>query len=613
MAARELATIAGKYRLLSVLGEGGMGVVYRAEQLDATGAPMREVALKMLRAEVLKDPEFSKRFMREARVAARINSPNSVMLFESATTDDGQLFYSMELVNGPTLADVLQKSPTLPLERALRIVCQICEVLAIAHNLPEPVVHRDLKPENIFLEQDWGGEERIKVGDFGIAKLLSQQQSQLTTSDISPGTPWYMAPEQWKSEPVDGRADLYALGVIAYEMLAGSPPFSSKEGPLGLMYQHLHAAPPPLPDSVPPDVQQAIHQLLAKTPAERPGDPIAVRRAFQAALVRLAQPAIKPEAPPPPVPLPSAAPVERPRQPSPPPPKRDTPALGGPKAREAARSTPTRVEVKPPPRAEAKTPPRPAAPQASAKPAEKKGTPPKDTKVDAPGYSPISHRTESRKAARPGAGVLAWSVRIGAVLLVVCFFFVFQRSRDFFVWSARRNVKPLFYALLQTGVNPNATDGEGVPVLSMAARRGDTGMVRSLLDRRAYATAADLQGETALMSAAESQNVDTVQLLLDRGAPVDAKDGKGDSALIRAARAGATEVLSALLHHQADVNAANANGRTALMEAAANGHIATVQELLRVRADTRPRDSAGKRARDLAFVNGHGDVAKLLD
>jgi serine/threonine-protein kinase len=156
------------------------------------------------------------------------------------------LYYIMELVEGPTLREVLQRHGPLPVGWVVGIARQICKALAEAHSLPEPIVHRDLKPANIFVEtrqgQDW-----VKVGDFGIAKVLGEHTSGLTHTGASPGTPRYMAPEQWMGKAVDGRADLYALGILLYELLTGKAPFADEEGPLALMYQHLHELPPPLP------------------------------------------------------------------------------------------------------------------------------------------------------------------------------------------------------------------------------------------------------------------------------------------------------------------------------------------------------------------------------
>jgi eukaryotic-like serine/threonine-protein kinase len=266
--------IAGKYRLVRVLGTGAMGVVYQAAHLDLESRVLREVALKMVRPELALDPavaaEFARRFLREVRIAMRLGAPHVVTVYDCGQSEDGRLYFTMELVRGPTLKEVLQHTGVLPTERVVTIAQQICDALSEAHSGPEPIVHRDLKPGNIFVVarrgQDW-----VKVGDFGIAKVVGPHGEDLTqiTGAPSPGTPRYMAPEQWRGEETDGRADLYALGVLMYEMLTGSPPFSGP--PRQVQYQHLHEAPPPLPASIPPALRTLVLHLLAKDPRARPG------------------------------------------------------------------------------------------------------------------------------------------------------------------------------------------------------------------------------------------------------------------------------------------------------------------------------------------------------
>ena len=267
-----------KYRLLSVLGRGGMGVVYRAEQLDADGRPLRHVALKTLLPKYFANPNVAKRFSREVRVAMQLRSLHTVMVYDS-----GRDYYTMELINGLTLEQVLERQGPLSVARAITLAGQICEALAEAHGLPEPVVHRDLKPSNIFIEQRQG-RELAKIGDFGIAKIVSEQATNLTQVGYSsPGTPTYMAPEQWKGEAVDGRTDLYALGVILYKMLTGRLPFDGEGDWETLRDQHLGMSPPLLPATVPAGVRAQVERLLAKAPQQRPADALSVRRALEAA------------------------------------------------------------------------------------------------------------------------------------------------------------------------------------------------------------------------------------------------------------------------------------------------------------------------------------------
>ena len=277
-------TVDGKYRILSLLGQGGMGEVYRAEQLDLEGEPLREVALKMIRFEYSQNPSFAQRFLREVRVTTRLQSPHAITVYDIGRTSNLALYFVMEYMQGETLRTVIDQNLRLPPARVVHIVGQVCEALAEAHGLPQPIIHRDMKPGNIFVssqsQQDW-----VKVGDFGIAKVLGEHTSGLTQTGASLGTPRYMAPEQWMGKEVDGRADLYALGVMMYEMLAGQPPFLSDEGPMALMYQHLNKPPPPLPDDVPDGIRHQIEQILAKDPEERPSSALAVKQELEAALV----------------------------------------------------------------------------------------------------------------------------------------------------------------------------------------------------------------------------------------------------------------------------------------------------------------------------------------
>ncbi len=275
--------INGKYRLLTELDEGGMGTVWLAEQLDVEGRALRQVALKTIRRELSADPTFAQRFLREVRIATQLRNPHTVTVYDVGQGEDGQLYFVMEFINGPTLRQMLPKNRSLPAERAVAIAVQMCEALSEAHNLPAPVVHRDLKPSNIFVEerhkQDW-----IKIGDFGIAKILGEQTMGLTQiGQASPGTPPYMAPEQWQGTGEDGRTDLYAVGVILYEMLTGYLPFRASTRD-AMKHQHLSVLPPPLPTTVPTNLRVLVERLLAKAPQDRPAATSQVQDALAAIL-----------------------------------------------------------------------------------------------------------------------------------------------------------------------------------------------------------------------------------------------------------------------------------------------------------------------------------------
>lgn len=267
---RELPSNIGPYRIVRKLGEGGMGVVYEA----VNDAIERRVAIKCLNAQYAADEEATRRFFNEARAANRINHPSIVQISDYSAGDGGNPYIVMEFLDGNTLASLLHRSPALlSLNRVLAIAWQIATALAAAHE--KNIVHRDIKPENIMLVGDPGapGRQRVKILDFGVAKLASSNASK-TGASVIMGTPRYMSPEQCKgSGQVDDRADCYSLGVMLFEMLSGRLPFAG-EGAGELIAQHMYKEPPPLHDAAPdcPAAAAAlVARLLRKMPADRPG------------------------------------------------------------------------------------------------------------------------------------------------------------------------------------------------------------------------------------------------------------------------------------------------------------------------------------------------------
>ena len=249
-----------RYRLLRELGSGGMAVVFLADDLKHG----RQVALKVLR------PEIScalggERFLQEIRIAARLQHQHILGLYDSGEVD-GILYYTMPYVEGHSLRDRLARERQLPLSEALRITGQVAAALAYAHQ--HNVVHRDIKPANILL----AGSDAV-VADFGIAHAVAEAGTEeLTKSGMAIGTPAYMSPEQAGGDThVDGRADIYALGCVLYEMLAGEPPFSGRT-PQAVLARHMHDHPPPVRivrPTTPPAVQEVLERALAKVPADR--------------------------------------------------------------------------------------------------------------------------------------------------------------------------------------------------------------------------------------------------------------------------------------------------------------------------------------------------------
>lgn len=258
-------TLAGRYRIDEEIGSGGMGTVYRAEHVHMKKA----LAIKVLHREMAAVEEVVARFEREAIAAARIEHPNVAKATDFGRLEDGSLYLVMEFVAGRDLSTLLAEGP-LPVQRALYIAEQIASAMEAAH--AAGVVHRDLKPENVLLVERDGDPDCVKVLDFGIAKVQlgeSGPPSQLTRIGSVFGTPEYMSPEQAAGAGVDHRTDLYSLGIILYQMLAGRPPFESGDI-VSLITAQMTAPPPPLPDSVPERVRALLGRLLEKEPDARP-------------------------------------------------------------------------------------------------------------------------------------------------------------------------------------------------------------------------------------------------------------------------------------------------------------------------------------------------------
>lgn len=251
----------GRYELLETLGEGGMGVVYKARDTRLG----RLVALKVMRADKSGDAGRRRRFLREARAASALNHPGILTIYEIGE-ENGVDYIAMEYVDGGTLADLLDGGP-LPAERALRLAAQVVDALSAAH--AARIVHRDLKPSNLMVSAD----DRVKVVDFGLAKPVEPALSEETTTDaltaagVAVGTLPYMSPEQAAGRPVDARSDLFSLGAILYEMLAGRRPFSGGS-PAGLLSSILCEAPAPIPGAA-PEVARLLERCLQKDAGRR--------------------------------------------------------------------------------------------------------------------------------------------------------------------------------------------------------------------------------------------------------------------------------------------------------------------------------------------------------
>lgn len=259
--------VAGKYRVESMLGEGGMGTVWAATHVELG----QRVALKLISSELSRSPDLLARFKAEAKAAAQLQSRYVVRMYDSGVTEDGRPYIAMEFLQGESLEDRLTRVGALPLMATLRIVTQVCKALKLAH--AQGIIHRDLKPANIFLATTGDEEEVAKVLDFGIAKMLDHERDHgATATGIILGTPLYMSPEQARAlKTLDHRSDLYSLGMVTYRMLVGDPPFQG-ESFGDLVYSictrplpSMHAQVP----SLPVELDTWFQTACAKEPTQR--------------------------------------------------------------------------------------------------------------------------------------------------------------------------------------------------------------------------------------------------------------------------------------------------------------------------------------------------------
>ncbi|HEY6876451.1 MAG TPA: serine/threonine-protein kinase [Polyangiales bacterium] len=262
-------TINGRYRILGIIARGGMGKVYRAEQHPLG----RLVALKVLHTNYVgdNDPEFHKRFFLEASIASKLTHPNTVTIFDYGKTDDDIYYIAMELLEGRTLYRALREQGPFSPERTMHIARQICRSLREAHGMG--VIHRDLKPANVYLLQHGDEGDVVKVLDFGLVKNLEDKSEDLTQAGLFMGSPKYMSPEQIRGGHCDGRADIYALGVMMFEMLTGKAPYDRPNSVHTLM-AHIQEEIPPFREfnphvRVPAALEAIVRRCMAKSADER--------------------------------------------------------------------------------------------------------------------------------------------------------------------------------------------------------------------------------------------------------------------------------------------------------------------------------------------------------
>jgi len=266
----------GNYRLVRQLGAGGMGAVFLAEH-TLIG---KKVAVKILHRELAQDREVVTRFFNEARAVNQIGNEHIVDITDFGQSPAGDHFFVMEYLGGRALSDVLVKEQRLAPERALKIAAQMADALAAAH--AAGIIHRDLKPENVVLIDKHGDRDFVKILDFGLAKLTEGKGGPLTRAGVVLGTPQYMSPEQCESRTVDPRSDIYALGVLLYQMVGGAVPFDGQTM-AEILVKHVNHPPPPL-RGVPPAVEKIVLRCLEKSPADRFPSMIELRETMREAI-----------------------------------------------------------------------------------------------------------------------------------------------------------------------------------------------------------------------------------------------------------------------------------------------------------------------------------------
>lgn len=285
-------TLAERFEIKELLGEGALGEVYRAEH-QTLGM---QYAVKVLQEHVADDEKIVARFKREAHAASRLDHPHAVQIYDFGRTDEGLFYLVMEYVDGPTLASVIAETAPKPMPRwrGLRLLIQITLALKAAHEAK--IVHRDLSPSNVRIAKHRGDEDKAKILDFGLAKVLADAENPLSSTGEVFGTPRYMSPEQARGETVDHRADIYALGVLAFEVFTGRPPFIYDLLPQ-LLQAHMDEAPPRpsslLPIDIPPlpqELEAVILKCLEKAREDRPDEVDEVLEIFEQVLENDPQP-----------------------------------------------------------------------------------------------------------------------------------------------------------------------------------------------------------------------------------------------------------------------------------------------------------------------------------
>jgi ankyrin repeat protein/predicted Ser/Thr protein kinase len=570
-----VGTRLGNYEIESPLGRGGMGVVYKARQVSLD----RHIALKILSPILSSDPSFVKRFQREARAVARVNHPNIVQIHEIGE-EGGMHFFSMEYVEGKTLGEILKEKKCLEVDEAVRIIFQVGRALEHAHR--NEIIHRDIKPSNILMDSAGN----MKVTDFGLARMASEI-TELTDAGMILGTVGYMSPEQCKGQEVDVRSDIYSLGTLLYEMLAGKKAFNA-DYEVALIHQVICEDPEDvrvLNSDVPVDLSVAISRAMAKDREDR-------YKSVSEFLEDLASCAITH-------------------------PTRATDYAGKrviktrliwPKHDRSryiiitacfliAASAVIAFSIF-------------ARPTLFRSEATESGIRANTGRTAlilaaAKGDSEIV-KTLLEKNADPDvqddSGATALMVAIGrqdidmAEMLLDSTTNVNAKNdagHTALMMAVNKGYTGLAVSLLGKEANPNVKGRNNATALSYAARRGQTQVVQALLENGADPNIEDKWDRTPLVEAVEYRHTETARVLLENGADPDVRDEGGYTVLITAAERGRIEIVTHLLNYTADVDAKDKHGRTALMCAAGGGHADIVNILLDNGADPNAKLDSG--------------------
>jgi len=254
----------GRYRIENLIGGGNIGIVYRARHTMLN----KRVAVKILRSELARDPTFVERFLIEAKAGSSVDNPHVINISDYGQLPDGTAYIAMDYIDGQPLSELLHTCSRVPLPRLISIAKQIAEGLQSAHD--QDIIHRDLKPDNLILTQRPDAQDFVTIVDFGIAKVMGLT-NHLTLAGMMYGTPHYMSPEQAEGKPVDHRSDIYALGIILFEMACGNVPFQG-ENPMVVISKHIYQEPPVLREIAPevhPELEAIVVRCMAKVPADR--------------------------------------------------------------------------------------------------------------------------------------------------------------------------------------------------------------------------------------------------------------------------------------------------------------------------------------------------------